>query len=70
MDVRTYVRSSRVTAVLTGCLVKLAGAIQEITDLVAQKDWPAVKAAAIKLKYLQGIEKAAEAWPHPLGSDH
>lgn len=50
--------------------MKLAGAIQEITDLVAQKDWPAVKAAAIKLKYLQGIEKAAEAWPHPLGSDH
>ena len=44
---------------LTECSVKLAETIQEITDLVAQKDWPAVKAAAIKLKYLQGIEKAA-----------
>ncbi|KAI0732399.1 hypothetical protein C8Q72DRAFT_901961 [Fomitopsis betulina] len=50
--------------------LKLAETLREITDLVAKKDWPAVKAAAIKLKYLEGIEKAAEAWPHPLGSDH
>lgn len=57
-------------SVLTKCLVKLAETLREITDLVAKKDWPAVKAAAIKLKYLEGIEKAAEAWPHPLGSDH
>ncbi|EPT04332.1 hypothetical protein FOMPIDRAFT_1157455 [Fomitopsis schrenkii] len=50
--------------------LRLAEVIQEITDLVSQKDWLAVKTAAIKLRYLQGIEKAAEAWPHPLGSDH
>ncbi|TFY55578.1 hypothetical protein EVJ58_g8156 [Rhodofomes roseus] len=49
---------------------KVEETMQEITELVGRKDWPAAKVAAIKLKYLQGIENAAAAWPHPLGSDH
>jgi len=49
---------------------RLEQTMQEITELIGQKDWPAAKVTAIKLKYLQGIENAAEAWPHPLGSDH
>lgn len=48
---------------------KLDETIQEIEKLVGQKDWPAVKTAAIKLKYLQGIDNAAAAWPNVF-SDH
>lgn len=38
--------------------------VHEIYDLVEAKDWPAVKNAAIKLKYMRGIEDAAKAWPN------
>ncbi|KZT02713.1 Co-chaperone Hsc20 [Laetiporus sulphureus 93-53] len=44
--------------------------IDEIRHLVEKKDWPAVKEAAVKLKYLQGIEQAAAAWPHPFTDHH
>lgn len=37
--------------------------LQEIEQLVGAKDWEALRTAAIKLKYLQGIESAAAAWP-------
>lgn len=37
--------------------------ISNISDLVAAKDWAAVKEAATRLKYLRGIEDAAKAWP-------
>ncbi|OBZ80008.1 Iron-sulfur cluster co-chaperone protein HscB, mitochondrial [Grifola frondosa] len=49
--------------------VKLQDTIQEIEHLVAVKDWPAVRAAAVKLKYLQGVDSAAEAWPNR-SNDH
>ncbi|KAJ8489775.1 hypothetical protein ONZ51_g2746 [Trametes cubensis] len=42
---------------------KIQDSIQEIERLVADKDWPALRTAAIRLKYLQGIESAAAAWP-------
>lgn len=43
--------------------VKIKESIQEIEKLVADKDWPGLRTAAIRLKYLQGIESAAAAWP-------
>ncbi|CCM07096.1 uncharacterized protein FIBRA_09423 [Fibroporia radiculosa] len=49
--------------------VKLEETVQEIEQLVGEKDWAAVKSAAVKLKYLQGIEQAAAAWPHRF-NDH
>lgn len=36
----------------------------EISALVAAKDWMAAKDAAIKLKYFQGIDLAAKVWPN------
>ncbi|KAH9937696.1 uncharacterized protein B0H18DRAFT_1206488 [Fomitopsis serialis] len=41
---------------------RLEETMQEVTELIGRKDWPAAKVAAIKLKYLQGIENAAEAY--------
>ncbi|KZT65135.1 Co-chaperone Hsc20, partial [Daedalea quercina L-15889] len=49
---------------------RLEETMDEITNLIGQKNWRAAKAAAIELKYWQGVEDAAEAWPHTLGSDH
>ena len=43
--------------------VKLQETIGEIETLVGQKDWLAAQTAAVKLKYLKGIETAAAAWP-------
>ncbi|EMD42054.1 hypothetical protein CERSUDRAFT_147569 [Gelatoporia subvermispora B] len=48
---------------------KMQETIQEIEGLSGQKDWPAMRAAAIKLRYLYGIDKAAAAWPSEF-SDH
>ncbi|RPD62931.1 Co-chaperone Hsc20 [Lentinus tigrinus ALCF2SS1-7] len=42
---------------------KIQETLQEIEQLVGAKDWEALRTAAIKLKYLQGIESAAAAWP-------
>lgn len=38
--------------------------VQDISGLVGAKDWPAVKIATTRLKYLRGIEDAAKAWPN------
>lgn len=38
--------------------------VREIEEIVENKDWPALRTAAIKLKYLEGIESAAAAWPN------
>ena len=37
---------------------------KELSDLVAAKDWHEVATVATRLKYLQGIEQAARAWPN------
>lgn len=37
--------------------------IPELSAAVAAKDWDTVKNATVKLKYLQSISAAAEAWP-------
>jgi molecular chaperone HscB len=37
--------------------------LPEIEALVEKKAWEELKTAAIKLKYLQGIADAADAWP-------
>ncbi|KAI8995636.1 Co-chaperone Hsc20 [Trametes punicea] len=42
---------------------KVRETIKEIEQLVAEKNWPALRTAAIKLRYLQGIDSAANAWP-------
>ncbi|KAI0735160.1 hypothetical protein C8Q76DRAFT_711216 [Earliella scabrosa] len=43
--------------------VKIAETVEEIEKIVGEKDWEALRTAAVKLKYLQGIESAAAAWP-------
>ncbi|EIW64664.1 Co-chaperone Hsc20 [Trametes versicolor FP-101664 SS1] len=48
---------------------KIQEVLQEIESVVAAKDWPALRTAAVKLKYLQGIESAAAAWPE-VAHDH
>lgn len=42
---------------------KIDELLPEISDAISSKDWDAAKNATIKLKYLQGIHAAAEAWP-------
>ncbi|KAH9849752.1 Co-chaperone Hsc20 [Lenzites betulinus] len=37
--------------------------LEEITQLVAAKNWPALRKATVKLRYLRRIELAAAAWP-------
>ena len=44
-------------------VVKIAETVEEIEKIVGEKDWEALRTAAVKLKYLQGIESAAAAWP-------
>ncbi|KAI0365256.1 Co-chaperone Hsc20 [Pilatotrama ljubarskyi] len=48
---------------------KIQETLAEIEKLVAAKNWPALRTAAVKLKYLQGIESAAAAWP-AVAHDH
>lgn len=43
--------------------------LPELSDGIARKDWDSVKSNTIKLKYLQGIDAAADAWPSSL-HDH
>ncbi|GJE86120.1 co-chaperone Hsc20 [Phanerochaete sordida] len=43
---------------------KIDEIIPELSAAVAAKDWDAAKNATVKLKYLQGINAAAEAWPN------
>lgn len=40
---------------------KISDMIDEIETLIEAKDWAAVKEATIRLKYLEGIERAAHA---------
>lgn len=41
-------------------LEKIDSLLPELSSAVAAKNWAAVKSAAVKLKYLQGINKASE----------
>ena len=43
--------------------MKIDELLAQIESLVDHEDWPNLKTAAIKLKYLQGIADAAQAWP-------
>lgn len=43
-------------------LEKLNETVYQIEKLVGQKDWAGVKAAAIRLRYLEGIARAAKTW--------
>ena len=36
--------------------------IDEITRLVGEKDWDALRKAAVKLKYLESVMSTAAAW--------
>jgi molecular chaperone HscB len=36
--------------------------IAELTSLIEKRDWPRVKSATIRLRYLQGIDRAAKNW--------
>ena len=54
---------SRLHYPLTSSLDKIEETLEEIERLVGSKDWEALHVAAVKLKYLQGIESAAAAWP-------
>jgi molecular chaperone HscB len=41
-------------------LVKVSELTKAIEVLVAREDWEAAKAAAVRLKYLQGVEDAVK----------
>ncbi|KAJ3552272.1 hypothetical protein NM688_g4236 [Phlebia brevispora] len=45
-------------------LSKINDLLPRLSAAVADKDWGAVKEATIRLKYLQGIDQAAQAWPN------
>ncbi|KAI0825125.1 Co-chaperone Hsc20 [Trametes gibbosa] len=49
--------------------VKVQEVLEEIKQLVAAKNWPALRKATVKLRYLRRIEVAAAAWPEVI-SDH
>ena len=36
--------------------------VDELEVLVGQEKWEGVKAAAVRLRYLEGIDKAARKW--------
>lgn len=46
------------------CAEKIDSLLPELSAAVASKDWDSAKRTTIKLKYLQGINAAAEAWPN------
>ncbi|EAU92996.2 hypothetical protein CC1G_06716 [Coprinopsis cinerea okayama7 len=41
---------------------RVAETIKELEKLVEEEDWPAAKLGAIRLRYLQGIQRAAKRW--------
>ncbi|KAF9453819.1 Co-chaperone Hsc20 [Macrolepiota fuliginosa MF-IS2] len=41
---------------------KINETVHQLEKLVGQKDWTGVKAAAIRLRYLEGIARAAKKW--------
>lgn len=47
----------------TAFSAKIREVLEEIDELVGRKDWRALRTAAVKLKYLEGIESAGAAWP-------
>ncbi|KAA1471477.1 hypothetical protein DENSPDRAFT_819743 [Dentipellis sp. KUC8613] len=44
---------------------RISATIQDIEAAVASEDWETAKRGAVRLKYLQGIDDAAHAWPDP-----
>ncbi|KAK0465018.1 uncharacterized protein EV420DRAFT_933701 [Desarmillaria tabescens] len=53
---------AEVLQVADECREKLKDAFKEISILVERGDWSAAKQAGIRLKYIRGVEKAAEEW--------
>ncbi|KAK0198307.1 hypothetical protein F5146DRAFT_948746 [Armillaria mellea] len=53
---------AEVLQVAEECQEKLKNAFKEISRLVERGDWSAAKQAGLRLKYLRGVEKAAEEW--------
>ncbi|KAI0639412.1 Co-chaperone Hsc20 [Trametes polyzona] len=49
---------------------KIEETLGEIERAAAEKDWPALRAAAVKLKYLEGINAAADMWPQNPTPNH
>ena len=45
-------------------LAKIEELLPVLVAAVTLKDWTSVKEYAVRLKYLQGIDLAAEAWPN------
>ncbi|KAF8909025.1 hypothetical protein CPB84DRAFT_1665967, partial [Gymnopilus junonius] len=52
----------RVQQIVEANDAKIETTIQDLTLLIEQHDWQQVKAAAIRLRYLQGIQRAAGKW--------
>lgn len=46
----------------TPCAEEMRQSIEQIKTLIERKDWPQAKAAAIRLRYQQGIDRAAKKW--------
>ncbi|VDB84485.1 unnamed protein product [Peniophora sp. CBMAI 1063] len=42
---------------------RISAVVNEIDEHIGARDWNAAHRAAVKLKYLEGIEQAAKSWP-------
>lgn len=45
------------------CAARIAAVVNAIDENIGARDWEAAHKAAVKLKYLEGIEQAAKTWP-------
>ena len=44
-------------------IARVVAVVSEIEEHIGARNWEAAHKAAVKLKYLEGIEQAAKSWP-------
>ncbi len=49
---------------------KIQATMKKIEDAVHLRSWDEAHREAVRLKYLRGIEAAAQSWPNAPPSDH
>ncbi|KAF8898737.1 hypothetical protein BD779DRAFT_1485310 [Infundibulicybe gibba] len=54
--------SSEIHNIVTENTGKMEKTLQELETFVAEQNWASVKAAAIRLRYLEGIDRATKKW--------
>jgi hypothetical protein len=53
-----------------GSVGKISTTLKNIEHAVHAEKWDEAHREAVRLKYLRGIEAAAESWPNSPSSDH